>query len=1816
MFGVLLLGGGGGAAWWFLQKDKKETSPTPPKVNLSEKEELHKRLQMACLKDPELEGVGITHVESQGGRCLINGVLERPPQQEIVEKKANEIFAQLKKLQTECPQGLDVRPFAVFPVLGEHLPQVAQQIRQSGITPEQKQAVSQARFDKAYYGADGKINFVCTSWSPDKKSQQQIRELIEDYLQGRLAREQKPEVRLEVHEQLNPAVALQKEVLRQQLEGALILPVSYDENMEVQVNAISPPRHEVKVRRILQDSVPTLAAQTGVSKPKIKVNQPKVSLMTKKMLQAKLAQSGEPGKPESRQIKILNLGYTYERTSTGEYGVYPIIKALYLHRRKEKSLEPPADLIYSALDALFTDQQKADAATRTCVLHKPKKNEVERAPSPIYLLQEEIGKNREMDGTVVLNSVFDEEGKLKLVGFLGEAGHKSKLEEMLKDVSQKPQYQPFSADISDADTTRMQPLEWKKKREGLQQTFATGNGLTEEDAPLIFKRTRLDRLWFDYHTDTDDLYLKAEGTCLHGDDTTTAKNKSDQQLKALLTRTFFMGKADQFRLAEKVFPAPMSVLKDVPRTSPMETKEESTRGLGINLEQIAHLENPKVALQNYFSDRKTGGLFILDTYYDASGEFQADVNLDPNAKVEGKPLAELLNDVIQDQKLNLVPKNAYTNPNPSESPDAGADLRLPRPEGQNVTFVSARVADPEDAIGFLRLKKKWNWDEELQRIRLHLFAEEQNDKEDRRLYRQTRIDGAYFKYDKQEKLSLNFEGACLYQHSGGNAPTAPFSVKLATRLKSAFPNGVPEYDPVVAGIVFQKDPIYGFQTTIVKKGLDGVLFQPSTYDETTQLHLVALRPESIAEKDLKAIVEENPFPKGIASLKPGTNEPNFQFQTKPIPWNRQITELHKAHEMSDTLMLRQSRIERLYFDYPEIYADPLLHANGHSIVLVREESFPQQRKILATDLLKRFKDLAPDVKDVDTEQVLYHPNPILALQKKANSLRQYGLFFKDGYFDAEGLLTLSLFLDPDRHQPHAKDLIADYHFDPVLFRKETRLPEGKILPKQEAPVVNEDQKVDWPRFLQMAQEDMANNPPVDEPVRNRGRRLARQTRLDQAYFDWSEEYKPQLKFLGVCLFPKVPYAGPALDIVTGFEFLGVSAFPVRSLQEQRRNLLEKRVPVIRPHKSIAMILNEVGYLNDPCLSLQQLVVNNNPVLEGLLFQEGHYNKDGQLVIEVLISEESQQEDVERLLAVAPPGMLVLGKNQTEPKINYTNMGKGLLRSLLQRELSEGDPYCKTRVLQTVFSYATPPRAPGSTKVIPQLNVTAELIDPLDQTQLEAFLNKVTRDHQVFAKLREKEANIVLHSTVVAESVASLVQREIPKSRAADGARIDDVCFDAEGKLGFRGIWISKEQQLHLEAILKTVDNAWLKKVKNDQISWKRMRIVRSDLVQRRLQTWLFEDSTFEEVLLERLHFNELGNLRVSGFHVHQEDSARLRFQFLERLRKDPLAHELRLTRDPEPMRDIFILDGGLDSLAQHLRDQVPLDPKLDGIRIDRCAYDADAVFNIDGLRDQKKQEEILAEFLDTPRARKRWQRQLLAGWKANEFQTFPIKPMLACLNLVIPDYPELDGIRLDRAYHNPKNELTFDGVMVGRDRNAEVTVLLKRWLDEHPRWRERSRFGVSLSGIQISSRDKDLAFTALSEALQLLRSRYPEETDWGLLCLHDPSDKENKPKDPLATKRVNQAVEFLSTSLLHNPESSTAWFLRAACFTVLEQDLAAERDLRRAARVDGLFPLRQQERFAFLEYFQGQLRAQLEKDIRVALLEVIRGKKLKLTDCH
>jgi hypothetical protein len=299
------------------------------------------------------------------------------------------------------------------------------------------------------------------------------------------------------------------------------------------------------------------------------------------------------------------------------------------------------------------------------------------------------------------------------------------------------------------------------------------------------------------------------------------------------------------------------------------------------------------------------------------------------------------------------------------------------------------------------------------------------------------------------------------------------------------------------------------------------------------------------------------------------------------------------------------------------------------------------------------------------------------------------------------------------------------------------------------------------------------------------------------------------------------------------------------------------------------------------------------------------------------------------------------------------------------------------------------------------------------------------------------------------------------------------------------------------------------------------------------------------------------------------------------------------------------------ALARKLREltQASGQPEWAGVLITRADYDANGVYVVTGLLDSRAQKVALERLLDAL-SRTDERGPLLRKGFAVRMEVLPLRWLLEELRELLPDYAEFNGVRVARAYHDLEGRLILEGYRVAGVAGAEAGKVLRGIISEDRLWKRRTAQGLDIR-LQELRRDEAAAALGEQRAIDLVRDNSPESgigpgmgcalpdaaTHYGRPATErapallppyralQPRLRASVPREVAAT-----AASYLDTTLMHTPQSGTAWFTRAMVNVARGRLLLARRDLRRLLVVEEAQPEARWTRLRKLEALQGTLR--------------------------
>ncbi len=1070
---------------------------------------------------------------------------------------------------------------------------------------------------------------------------------------------------------------------------------------------------------------------------------------------------------------------------------------------------------------------------------------------------------------------------------------------------------------------------------------------------------------------------------------------------------------------------------------------------------------------------------------------------------------------------------------------------------------------------------------------------------------QTRIDRAYFSLnedDPDQPPFLNFKGVCL---RGVHDDEKQMKDVLRKELGKVAIPGV-KYALKIDEIAFHDTPIYALQKAAVdKRKTDpalNVFFERATYaaDGSFQLHVLFLQ-DAPAEKIAKLYEEDHPIPPELLKLPAGKAKTPTVVR-RAYDWLAKLKELRRQFADDPDPLMQRTRFDTGFLAYSEDRKSVHFHVDGvcvHPPDLVADAERVKRWSKPLSNLIPKVV-YAPNV-----DGVVMHANPSIAWQNEAAGQESHdGIFFQLAQFDGVGVLKASVKLPTEAERAAALKIVAE---KPAPARL------GVVAEK------NFDfQLWNWKEVIPKAQTRLA-----------RGDFLEHRTRLDRVFLKY-DDVKRGIPFM---------------------HFEGVSLHPTEiDKAEALRSRLQRSFGDLPPSPLEHKLHSErIQFVTSPIYALQTEAVAKS--LDGLLFADGRYDAEGKLHIGIVLGA-PEQRDIARKMVEAlpmPEGAVRPKTAKDQPLLDYMQIAWNDVLHEMQRWLARSGESLlkKSRLERGFFSY--PPSKAG-----PDLNMALVGIYP-NKDALTAKLKK-RLDAYVLLSLTDqlRAGPIAVVPTIEnIDNPAITVQAKVHELPALDGVRLDDASFDGDGKLILYGIWNGKKQQPALDKLIRDT-LAEAHPVLKRGINWGSLQEYDTAGLLHSMRVWVAGQEAIDEVWLERIFFDAGGKVRVVGFFTRpadKEKALRTLPEFLPRFESkalpsvEPAEPKVKeapkkqvasaiLTRSASEGRlasasdwyAVIIQDPKSDdpfqlvplpNIAQYLRDRIPTVKACDGLRIDRCFYDPQGVFRIEGLADHAGHSKELKPFLDDEKAPFDRKRQLAKGWGEGRQTVIALRPMMVSLRENLPSLPEFDGFTLTRAHHDPKNQLVLTGHAIGDADAKEMAEILKRLLNTHPRWRLRTTFGVVVDITDRKKADRDLAEKLTYKALHLLQVNIAEARIEPLppSCIgwmshawpFDPKLPRVRPTD----HDYAMCLEYLDAALLNDSKNVLAWYLRGYVLQTRNRADLTLRDFRRMVELENEDAELRHNRILALELVQGVWRQRAYRIEQDALIDVGDGWTLR-----
>jgi hypothetical protein len=481
------------------------------------------RLRKSCASEEDLRGAFVRSIEIADGKLAMRGWMNQPIQKELLEARAVAILDASPDLKAQCPGGV-ANELTLF-VIQEHLMRLQHDFDEAkGADPDdvkdarKRSVMRMTRLDDARFGEDGRLTFTGVCIRGNAKAEDS-RVALKDLIKARLEAsgvtgDALPEVDVDVRCFTNPAISLQKQLERNDLAKEIrILPAWYDGKGKLHFEGI--------LTRDDQDKLVTEALNAFVKDPdhlvifrahgsadeKITFDKRLVILDAETLvpqLQKRLVEHARKNnKPLLRRVKLMAVSAVADTDPKGQAITDDEGNPSHLFLVSSRHLDNGKD------DLKIQDELNLWLIQELPAFYNPDRTPLMIAIAPdtkknlAATLQQRLDE-RKLNGAVITEVLYDETGKLELIGRLHgpDTDAKQAVEAAFKDLL---------ADESISSST-LKPHETRKDAQPITWTDVVKSVQARLAADGAGKRVRLDRLV--YRHDKDGLRLVAEGAFL------------------------------------------------------------------------------------------------------------------------------------------------------------------------------------------------------------------------------------------------------------------------------------------------------------------------------------------------------------------------------------------------------------------------------------------------------------------------------------------------------------------------------------------------------------------------------------------------------------------------------------------------------------------------------------------------------------------------------------------------------------------------------------------------------------------------------------------------------------------------------------------------------------------------------------------------------------------------------------------------------------------------------------------------------------------------------------------------------------------------------------------------------------------------------------------------------------------------------------------------------------------------------------------------------------------------------------------------------
>jgi len=473
--------------------------------------------------------------------------------------------------------------------------------------------------------------------------------------------------------------------------------------------------------------------------------------------------------------------------------------------------------------------------------------------------------------------------------------------------------------------------------------------------------------------------------------------------------------------------------------------------------------------------------------------------------------------------------------------------------------------------------------------------------------------------------------------------------------------------------------------------------------------------------------------------------------------------------------------------------------------------------------------------------------------------------------------------------------------------------------------------------------------------------------------------------------------------------------------------------------------------------------------------------------------------------------------------------------------------------------------------------------------------------------------MLLDPKYIADDPATAIQKVVAERPELDGVRVDPGSrFDSHGLLLLSGIYsgfkdngrdVLKDCAKGLPAadrgvVLKDLTDIPTQKMLRDLCIWSAEAI-----------------NVDDEIRLGRLFFDAEGVLNLTGKVLTDTSTGQVKKRLLEMIKTLPAEQLKRIgpavvkpmpetnttlrreamslvsltPRTPAPNAEpplvVHMVVGG-NSLTAHLRSLVAQDPKIwSGVVLWRGYFTPDGRYALKGAVDRLEQNDALRQQLGAAVAQPEWKDYATPSPLPVALSHLPMelfKKRLTDTQYVLPVW---DGIAIEDLKYDRNARLLISGSVVGDGNTAQAAAILKRLIEESPKWRVRG--GSDLEFVETSRLPTNgviASITPFKIRDMLMWAAYPPDGN-----------------AEIGREMRDRAGDLLAVTLRHSRGDSGVWFLNAFYHNLCGENENAKRDLYRVLLIDrDDFTTNngtRNARYELAERLQGKPRVQLENEL-------------------